>query len=98
MSDPAIIKQIGKNAKNLRIRKGIMQEELATQSGVGVATVANFENGRSINLSNMIKIMRTLDVLENIDGIFPEPKISPIQLKKLQGRQIRRVRKTDKED
>ena len=48
-----------------------------------------------ISTLNFISILRALDMLENIELLTPETKISPIELKKLQGKKRMRVRKNN---
>ena len=98
MSDPAIIRLLGDRLKALRIRKEMTQAELAYQAGATSLTVANLEKGKSVTVANLIRIMRALDMLENLEEAFPAQRISPILLKKLQGRQVKRVRKSSKEE
>ncbi|MBR2360712.1 MAG: helix-turn-helix domain-containing protein [Bacteroidaceae bacterium] len=98
MSDPAIIRLLGERLKALRIRKEMTQAELAYQAGATSLTVANLEKGKSVTVANLIRIMRALDMLENLEEAFPAQRISPILLKKLQGRQVKRVRKSSKEE
>lgn len=100
MSDPAVLKRLGERQKQMRIRMGLMQKELAEQAGVSLLTVANFEKGKSVTTANLVKIMRVLGLLENLDGMFPESRISPLQLREMQAayrkRQPERVRKSKK--
>ncbi len=99
MSDPAILQRLGDRQKRIRIRRKMTQGELAEQSGVSLLTVSNFEKGKSITVANLIKILRTLSLLENLDNLLPEQKISPIQLKEWlakQGKMPKRVRKSTK--
>ena len=80
------------NLKALRKRKGITQEELATASGVSPLTVANIEKGKSVSLLLFISVLRSLGLLENLEQLVPEIRVSPIELKKLQGKKRYRVR------
>ena len=48
-----------------------------------------------ISTLNFISILRALDMLENIELLTPETKISPIELKKLQGKKRMRVCKNN---
>lgn len=100
MSDPAILKRLGERQKQMRIRMEMTQSELAEQAGVSLLTAANFEKGKSITVANLVKIMRVLGLLENLEALFPEPRISPLQLREMQAaykkRQPERVRKSKK--
>ena len=92
LSDTAILKKLGMRMKDYRISQGMKQQELAAESGVGVSTIAKIENGQSVTFSLFISVMRTLGLLENLDMLVPEQKISPMDLLKMQGKQVQRVR------
>ena len=91
LSDTAILNKLGTRLKASRISSGLKQQELATESGVGVSTIAKIESGQSV-LSLLISVMRTLGLLENLDLLVPEQKPSPMELLKMQGKQVKRVR------
>lgn len=92
LSDTAILKSLGTRLKTYRIARGMKQQELATESGVGVSTIAKIENGQSVALSLLVSVMRTLGLLENLDLLVPEQKPSPMELLRTQGKQVKRVR------
>lgn len=92
LSDTAILKRLGARLKAYRIAREIKQQELATESGVGVSTIAKIENGQSVSFSLLISVMRTLGLLENLDLLVPEQKHSPMELLRTQGKQVKRVR------
>lgn len=94
MSNPAILAILGNRIKNTRLRKGITQEELATTAGISTLTVANVENGKSVTLLMLLGVLRSLGLLENLENLIPEARISPLQLKKLQGKKRYRVRRS----
>jgi transcriptional regulator with XRE-family HTH domain len=92
LSDTAILKRLGARLKAYRIARGMKQQELAAESGVGVSTIAKIENGQSVTFSLLISVMRTLGLLENLDLLVPEQKPSPMELLRIQGKQVKRVR------
>ena len=92
LSDTAILKRLGTRLKAYRIARGMKQQELAAESGVGVSTIAKIENGQSVALSLFVSVMRTLGLLENLDLLVPEQKPSPLELLKTRGKQVKRVR------
>ena len=92
LSDTAILKRLGTRLKAYRIARGMKQQELAAESGVGVSTIAKIENGQSVALSLFVSVMRTLGLLENLDLLVPEQKPSPLELLKTQRKQVKRVR------
>lgn len=98
MSDPAIIARLGARIKDVRVRKSITQNELALAAGVSRLTVVNIEKGKPVNILMFLSILRALGLLENLENLIPEPKISPLQLKKLQGKKRFRVRRLRSEN
>ena len=92
LSDTAILKLFGTRMKAYRISQGIKQQELATESGVGVSTIAKIENGQSVTFSLLVSVMRTLGLLGNFEVLVPEQKTSPMELLRMQGKQVKRVR------
>ena len=93
MSDPAILMQLGARIRDYRIQLGMKQSELAQLSSVGVNTVYKIEKGKSVSTSLLISILRSLGLLENMDTLIPEIKLTPMQLLKLQEKKTKRVRK-----
>lgn len=92
MSNPAVLAKIGYRIKEIRIRQNLTQEDLAVASGVSTLTIANIEKGKSVSLLLFISALRALGLLENLDQLVPETRISPIELKKLQRKKRYRVR------
>lgn len=92
LSDTAILKKFGMRLKTYRISREMKQQELAVESGVSVSTIAKIENGQSVTFSLLISVMRTLGLLENLDMLVPEQKPSPMELLKMQGKKVKRVR------
>lgn len=93
LSDSAILVRIGERVKQQRIQMGLQQKELAEKSCVSLNTIMKLEHGKSISGILFISILRTLGMLENLEFLVPEESISPIQMKKLQSKKVRRIRK-----
>lgn len=93
MSSPAILAKIGNRIRETRIRQSKTQAELATAAGITPLTVANIEKGKSTSTLILISVLRELGLLENLESLVPEAKISPLQLKKIQGKKRYRVRR-----
>lgn len=94
MSDPAILVKLGERIKDYRIRMGLKQSDVAKMSRIGTNTIYKIEKGRPISILLLISILRTFGLLENIDMLVPETKLTPMQLLKLQEKKIKRVRNT----
>jgi len=83
LSNRQIVEEIGKRLKNLRISKSLTQKQLAENSGVSLFTIAQIENGKPVSFLLIISVMRVLKLLDNIELLFPEKQLSPIELLKL---------------
>jgi len=93
MSNPAVMQLIGQRIKEIRLRKNMTQQEIATRAGISALSVVNLEKGKYVSLSILIPILRELRHLDKFDFLLPEPPVSPILLKKLQGKKRQRARK-----
>ena len=82
-SDKQILKELGERIKTARIRAKLTQAELSSESGVGKSTLERAEQGESIQLLNLIKIMRSLNLLSQLDALLPVYEISPMEYLKL---------------
>ncbi len=91
-SNMVILAEMGARMKEYRIRKNIQQRELASSAGISLDTVVRAERGESVGTEKLLRILRVLNMLENIDLLIPEPPISPVLLQKLKGRKKYRVR------
>lgn len=89
---------IGEAMKLRRIQKEISQEELAKLSGVSHASIARFETGKgNISLSNLLLIMKALNIANELKTIFKEEEPSPLLLSKSSRKKPKsRVRKSKK--
>lgn len=96
MTNKAILIEIGKRIKETRLRLDISQEELATHVGIGISTIASMERGSVVSISSFLAVLRGLDLLENLDQLIPKQTISPILMKRLQGKKRTRASKTNK--
>ena len=90
-SDAAVLEELGQRIARYRLNRNMTQGALATESGVSTPTVQRLENGQSTQASNLIRILRTLHLLENLDALVPEPAISPLQQARMQGKTRQRA-------
>lgn len=72
-----ILRELGQRIKEIRIKRSLTQQELAQNAGVSFSTIARIENGTSVNMENYMKILRILNLLQNIDLLVPEQQIAP---------------------
>jgi len=92
MSDDAIMTEAGSRIARERLNRNVTQNDLAAKAGVARKVVQAVEAGRGCSLENMIRILRALNRLDQLDSFLPEAELSPLQLAKLRGRE--RVRAT----
>jgi putative transcriptional regulator len=90
-SDQAVIQELGQRIARYRLNQNMTQEVLAVEAGVSKPTIQRIEKGASSQIVNVIRILRALKLLENIDSMVPEPTVSPIQQIKMQGKIRRRA-------
>ncbi len=90
-SDDATLKELGGRISQYRLNKNWTQNALAAEAGVSKRTIHRVEHGHSTQTSNLIRILRALHLLENLEVLIPEPAISPIQQAKMQGKKRKRA-------
>ena len=68
----------------------LSQQDFAAKAGISTRTLSAAENGEDIRLSSLIRILRTLNCLENLDTLLPELAFDPESYRTL-GRERKRV-------
>lgn len=71
-SEWTILKELGKRIKQHRIALDITQSDLAKKSGISISTEIRIENGDDSKMSNYIRIMTALGIIDNIDIFIPD--------------------------
>lgn len=71
-SELVILKELGMRIKQYRISLNITQMELADKCGTSNSTLVRIENGIDSKISNYIKIMSGLGLMQNFDILIPE--------------------------
>jgi putative transcriptional regulator len=90
-SDDAVLKEIGSRIAQYRLNQDKTQAALAQEAGVSSRTVTRVERGHSVQASSLVRILRALKLLDNLDRLVPEPVVSPVQQLILQGKQRQRA-------
>ena len=86
------IKELGSRVRYYRIAMGLKQTELAEKAAVSRDALSALENGRTVKIETLARILRGLGYSDALAELLPEPVISPIDLQKLEGKQRQRVR------
>lgn len=97
MSDGAILNEFGLRISRCRLNKNMTQDALAVEAGVSTPTIQRAESGASIQLLKLIRILRALNLIENIESLIPELAVSPLQQLKMRGK-IRQRASSPQED
>ncbi len=86
LSDDAILSELGERLSRYRLDLSLTQAELARQAGVSKRTVERAEAGASTQLSNLIRIMRVLELLPNLEHALPAAGPRPMELLRGKGK------------
>ena len=95
LSNDAILLEIGERLRRLRLNTDISQEALAEATGLSRKTVQNAESGENCSMDTLVRMLRGLNALDQLDSFLPAPGLSPVQMARLHGKTRRRARKTD---
>jgi transcriptional regulator with XRE-family HTH domain len=77
-TDAAVLAELGRRLARHRLERNWTQAELAAQAGLGQATVQRAERGESVQMTSMIKLLRTLELLGGLNAAVPEAVELPI--------------------
>lgn len=91
MTDDAVLLEMGKRLAHIRLGRQLTQAYVAEQAGVSKRTVERVEAGASVQMSNMIRVLRCLGLLPGLEKLVPEPVPSPMDLLKLKGKVRKRA-------
>lgn len=98
MSDNRILKELGSQVMQYRLNKNISHEELAKQSGVSYKTITRLESGESVQLLSLMKILRALNLIQNMAMLLPEIQESPIQKVEMRGKTRKKAHSKKKDN
>jgi len=91
LTDEAVLVELGSRFARSRLDRQLTQSDVAEQAGVSKRTVERIEAGASAQLSSIIRLLRVLDLLPNLELLLPEAKPSPMDLLKRKGKQRQRA-------
>ncbi len=93
-SDQSALAEVGRRLGKRRLELGMTQAELAEHAGVSKRTVERLEHGDSTQLTNYVRILRSLELLDVWVGMHPEPGTRPMDLLREQQRSPKRARRS----
>lgn len=93
------IGELGEKIKAYRIMKELSQQELADKTGVSKRSISRLEQGETVQVDNLFKILLALDLEDNIDLLVPDQTKRPsFYLEKPDNKPKRVRRKTERND
>ncbi len=97
LSDATILKELGNRVARYRLNRNMSQLTMAKEAGVSKSTIQRIEGGSSIQMTSLIRVLRILELIENLDKIIPRLTVSPMQQLKLEGKIRKRASLSVKE-
>lgn len=77
LSDLQLGKRIGEKLKAIRLKRNITQQSLADASSISLSSLKKIENGEIGTFDSLLRVLRTLGMLESIASLFEEEQMSP---------------------
>lgn len=90
-TDETVLRELGGRIERTRLERDLTQAQVAGTASVGLNTLRRLEAGRGATLTNLIRVLRALDLTDGLDQLVPEPSVSPIQQLKIAGARRRRA-------
>ena len=87
------IEELGQKIKTYRIMSGMSQQDLEVKSGVSKRSISRLEQGESVQMDNLFKIIIALGLGENIEILVPDQTKRPSYYLKQAPNRPQRVRK-----
>ncbi|MDX2479770.1 MAG: helix-turn-helix domain-containing protein [Desulfuromusa sp.] len=97
LTDEAVLAELGKRIAQRRLEFQLTQGAIAEQAGVSKRTVERIEAGTTVQMSTMIRIFRTLELLDKLELLLPEAGPRPMDLLKLKGKERQRATRKKKQ-
>ena len=91
LSDDVLLAELGQRLAQLRLNHNWQQHELASEAGVSLRTLSRIEAGEPSQTINLLRVLRALGLVENLEALVPPPAASPLQQLQLQGKQRKRA-------
>lgn len=85
LTDDSVLAELGGRLRRHRLERNATQAALAHEAGVSKSTVERLEAGESVQLSNLIRVLRALGLSERLELAIPAPLPSPMRLLEREG-------------
>lgn len=79
-SSEMIEDELSQRIEEIRLRRNITQKRLAEEAGVSRSTITRLaQDGKGISLDSFIRILKALQIADNLQVLLPDPGISPLE-------------------
>jgi transcriptional regulator with XRE-family HTH domain len=85
LADPSIQEVLGQRLRSYRKAQAFSLDDLARRTGLSVLTIHKAEHGGNFTVRTLLRVLRALDRLEQLDAFLPAPPTSPLDLIKQEG-------------
>ncbi len=96
LTENQILVELGKRLKAIRLNLNKSQKELGDVIGKGPDEISRIESGKPITMISFLRVLRALNILENIDNAIKSPGISPVKMMELENKKRKRASKKRK--
>ena len=93
LSDAAILTKIGECIKSHRLKQNITQQSLGETANVSLSVVKKVEKGELHSFDVLLRLLRTLGLLEVLQPLVEEQELSPNEYYELMKKSRTRKRK-----
>ena len=87
------IQELGQKIKIYRIMNDMSQQDLEDKSGVSKRSISRLEQGETVQVDNLFKILLALGLGDNIELLVPDQTKRPSYYLKQEENRPKRVRK-----
>jgi transcriptional regulator with XRE-family HTH domain len=91
ISETSILSELGGRLAQARLDLNMTQEGLAEEAAVSKRTIERLETGKSVQLSNLIRVFDALGLVSHLNQIIPPSVPRPMEMLRHQGKQRRRA-------
>lgn len=91
LSDLQLGKRIGGKLKAIRLKRNITQQSLA--SSISLSSLKKIENGEIGTFDSLLRVLRTLGILDSISALFEEEQMSPSEYYEMVNKAKKNTRK-----
>ena len=67
-----LLKELGSRIKDTRIAFAQTRKDFSAKAGISLKTMERIENGENVKIENLLNVLRSLELLQNLDILIPE--------------------------